>query len=364
MTEKSSVRRHGRRRVKRSPVGASPGTLIADPSAIPSTLSATVMSPQGYKVYPSVNLEDIRRLKAEWPAIWVDCVGLGDVSLIADLGKIFDLHALALEDTVNTGQRPKSDFYDEHAFVVLYAIDDDQTHRYEQIGVFFGEGFVITFGERPGDPFDPVRKRIEANGGNRLRARKADYLAYALIDAVVDSYFPHVEATGAAIDQIEDDMVACWERGQLADLHRIRHNLIAFKRWLWPLRDAISGLLRSDAPFLTAETKIYLRDTLDHVASAIEIVETYRETVTGLIEMHMSMAQAKTNEVINLLTIVSAIFIPLTFLAGVWGMNFDPQVSPWNMPELQWYYGYPAALTSMAVIGVLLFLYFRWRRWL
>jgi magnesium transporter len=364
MSDKSSVRRHGRRRVKRSPVGAAPGTLIADPSAVQPALSATVMSPEGYKVFSSICLDDVRRLKAEWPLIWVDCVGLGDVTLIADLGKIFDLHALALEDTVNTGQRPKSDFYDEHAFVVLYAIDDDESHRYEQIAVFFGEGFVITFGERPGDPFDPVRKRIEVNGGNRLRARKADYLAYALIDAVVDSYFPRVEATGAAIDQIEDEMVACWDKAQVSDLHHIRHNLIALKRWLWPLRDAISGLIRSDASYLTAETKIYLRDTLDHVASEIEIVETYRETVTSLIEMHMSMAQAKTNEVINLLTIVSTIFIPLTFLAGVWGMNFDPESSPLNMPELHWYYGYPAALASMAVIGVLLFIYFRWRRWL
>ena len=364
MTDKTSVRRHGRRRVKRSPVGASPGTLIADPNATKSILSATVMSPEKFETFEQVSLGDIRRLKAEWPTIWVDCVGLGDVGLIADLGLIFDLHALALEDTVNTGQRPKSDFYDEHAFVVLYAIDDDQTHRYEQIAVFFGEGFVITFGERPGDPFDPVRKRIEVNGGNRLRARKADYLAYALIDAVIDSYFPRIEATGAAIDQIEDDMVECWDKTQVGDLHRMRHNLIALKRWLWPSRDAIAGLIRSDAPYLTAETKIYLRDTLDHVAGQIEIVETYRETVTGLIEMHMSMAQAKTNEVINLLTIVSAIFIPLTFLAGVWGMNFDPEVSPLNMPELRWYYGYPTALASMAVIGIMLFLYFRWRRWL
>jgi magnesium transporter len=364
MAEKSKVRRRGRRPAKRSPVGAAPGTLIVDPSAIKPVLSAIVMSPEGYNVHPDVSLDDVRRLKTQWPLIWIDCDGLGDVSLIADLGKIFDLHPLALEDTVNTGQRPKSDFYDEHAFVVLYAIDDDETHRYEQIAVFFGEGFVITFGERPGDPFDPVRKRIDVNGGNRLRARKADYLAYALIDAVVDSYFPRVEATGAAIDRIEDAMIDCWDKAQVGELHHIRHDLIALKRWLWPLRDAISGLIRSEANYLTAETKVYLRDTLDHIASEIEIVETYRETVTSLIELHMSMAQARTNEVINLLTIVSTIFIPLTFLAGVWGMNFDPDVSPLNMPELRWYYGYPAALACMAMVGILLFIYFRWRRWL
>ena len=356
--------RHRRRRQKRSPVGAPPGTLIADPGAIAPILSATVMSAEGFKQFPTVTLEEIRKLRTQWPTIWVDCAGLGDVRLIAELGQIFDLHALALEDTVNTGQRPKSDFYDEHGFVVLHAIDDEENHRYEQIAVFFGEGFVITFGERPGDPFDPVRKRLEANGGNRLRARKADYLAYALIDAVIDSYFPRIEAIGEKIDGLEDAMMECWEHAQMAQFHHARHDLIVLKRWLWPLRDAISGLIRADAPYLTVETKVYLRDTLDHVSSQIEITETYRETVTSLIEMHMSMAQARTNQVINLLTTVSTIFIPLTFLAGIWGMNFDPDVSPWNMPELRWVYGYPMALVLMAVIGIGLFLYFRWRRWL
>jgi magnesium transporter len=363
MADAPGERRH-RRRAKRSPVGASPGTLIADPSAIKPALSMTMISPEGCQAYSRISLSEIEALKAEWPMIWVDCVGLADVELIAGIGKIFGLHPLALEDTVSTGQRPKADFYDDHAFVVLYAIDDGQEHRYEQIAVFFGEGFVVTFQERPGDPFDPVRKRLEAPGPNRLRARKADYLAYALMDGIIDSYFPSVEAMGAAIDEVEDAMVECWEQSQMHDLHRIRHDLIVLKRWLWPLRDAVAGLIRADAPYLSAETKVYMRDTLDHVAGQIEITETERETVTSLIEMHMSMAQARTNEVINLLTIISAIFIPLTFLAGVWGMNFDPDASPWNMPELRAYYGYPLALGSMAVLALLLFLYFRWRRWL
>ena len=354
----------GRKLPRRSPVGSPPGTLIADPKAVHSALSLTVLSPEECHFYTDVSLADVEQARGQWPVIWLDCVGLGNVELIQEIGRIFGLHTLALEDTVNTGQRAKVDFFEDHAFVVLRMIDDLSLNRYEQITVFFGESFVVTFQERAGDPFNAVRKRIEFSNPSRLRSRKADYLAYALIDAIVDSYFVPVDAIGNEIGAAEDRMIGEPQKQQVRHLHHVRRNVIVLKSALFPVRDAVAGLVRAEAPFIRAETKTYFNDTLDHSISLIELVETQRDMLSGLIEMHLSLSQARINEVISFLTIVSAIFIPLTFLVGVWGMNFDPQTSPWNMPELDAYYGYPAALGFMAVVAISLIVYFRWKKWL
>ncbi|WP_315919174.1 magnesium/cobalt transporter CorA [Mesorhizobium sp. SP-1A] len=350
--------------VRRLPVGASPGTLIADPNANPTELCLTLISPDRFKTIRNAGLSDIVRHADRWPVLWLDCVGLADVTLIGEIGKIFGLHPLALEDVVNTGQRPKADFYDDHAFVVLRMIDDATQHRYEQICVFFGEKFVVTFQERQGDPFDPVRRRIESSEPNRLRSRGADYLAYALIDAIVDSYFPLVDAASDDIDRIDEDVLRNPEKPQMQQLHQMRREILTLKGVLWPLRDALAALIRNDEPFVRPETKVFFNDTLDHAVRLIELVETQRDTLSGLIDMHLSLSQARTGDVISVLTIVSAIFIPLTFLVGVWGMNFDSQASPWNMPELHSYYGYPAALIFMFLVAVALFSYFKWKKWL
>lgn len=352
------------RRRQRPPVGASPGTLIADPAARQSALNLTLISPEACEFVDGASLDDVVAGCDKWPLIWLDCVGLANVELIEQIGKIFGLHPLALEDVVNTGQRPKADFFDDHAFVVVRMIDDHATARYEQIAFFFGENFVVTFQEREGDPFEPVRQRIRTSNPSRLRQRKADYLAYALIDAVVDSYFPIVDATGDTVDRIEDELLAAPQKHQIGQLHGLRRATNLLKRSLWPLRDALTTLIRSDAPFISAETKVYFNDTLDHSIRLTETVETQRETMIGLIEMHLSLSQTRTNEIIGVLTIVSAIFIPLTFLAGIWGMNFDPATSPWNMPELMSYYGYPAALGFMGFVAIALVVTFRRRKWL
>ncbi len=345
-------------------MGAAPGTLIADPAAQPTELTLTLISPEKRRTIHDAGLEDIVKQADRWPVIWLDCTGLADITLIEEIGKIFGLHMLALEDVVNTGQRPKVDFFEDHAFVVLRMIDDVALGRYEQVSIFFGEKFVITFQERKGDPFDPVRRRIEVSEPSRLRTQSADYLAYALIDAVVDSYFAPIEAASETVERIEDDMLSGPQQRQMQQLHQSRREVLALKGVLWPLRDALASLIRNDVPFVTAETKVFLNDTLDHAIRLIELVETQRDTLTGLIEMHLSLSQARTNDVISLLTIVSTIFIPLTFLVGVWGMNFSPDASPWNMPELHAYYGYPLALLFMALIAVALVAYFKWKKWL
>ncbi len=355
-----------RSRVKRrrTPVGASPGTLIADPGAGRSELRLTLISPEKCRTIDRAGLADVAAHYDKWPLLWLDCTGLGSVDLIGEIGRIFKLHPLALEDVVNTGQRPKVDFFDDNAYVVLSMIDDIASHRYEQVSIFFGKKYVVTFQERPGDPFDPVRKRIDGPMPNRLRTRGADYLGYALIDAVVDSYFPPVEAASEAVDGIEDQMLNAPQQGQMRQLHELRRTSHGLKGVLWPMRDALATLIRNDAPFVKAETKIFLNDTLDHSLRQIELVETQRDMLTGLIEMHLSLMQARTNDVISYLTIVSVIFMPLTFLVGVWGMNFDPAASPWNMPELKAYYGYPSALLFMVLVAAGLIAFFKWKRWL
>lgn len=362
MTE-SDVRRQGRP-IRRTPIGASPGTLIADPSASRSSLTLTLISPDEHVTMGDASLQDVIDNRGRWPILWLDCVGLGDVEMIASIGSVFNLHPLALEDTVNTGQRPKVDFFDDHAFVVVSMIDDARAGRYEQIAVFFGEGFVVTFQERAGDPFDPVRKRIQSPTSHRIRVKGSDYLAYALIDAIVDSYFPILETAADTIDRLEDQVMTSPERHQSRQLHELKRGTMVLKRALWPLRDAVAGLIRAEVPFIQSDTKVFLNDTLDHCVRLMDIVETHRDMLSGLLDMHLSLSQARINDVISFLTIISAIFIPLTFLAGIWGMNFDPGASPWNMPELLTYYGYPIALGLMAVIAVSLVLYFKHRKWL
>lgn len=352
------------RQTRRAPIGAPPGTLIADPAASRSALTLTLIAPDEHVTMGDASLQDVIDNRGRWPILWLDCVGLADVDLIARIGSIFNLHPLALEDTVNTGQRPKVDFFDNHAFVALSMIDDARTGRYEQITVYVGEGFVVTFQERAGDPFDPVRKRIQSPTSHRIRVRGADYLAYALIDAIVDSYFPILEAAADTIDALEDQVMNNPERHQSRQLHGLKRETMVLKRALWPLRDAIAGLLRAEVLFIQPDTKVFLNDTLDHTERLIDIVETHRDMLAGLLDMHLSLSQARINDVISFLTIISAIFIPLTFLAGIWGMNFDPGASPWNMPELLTYYGYPIALGLMAVIAVSLVVYFKRKKWL
>ena len=360
----NSANKKGRRRAKISPLGASPGTLVPDPHAKQPVMTLTVISPETWETVENATLDDVRADRGKWPIVWLDCVGLADVELIAEIGRVFELHPLALEDTVNTGQRPKADFFDTHAFVVLRMIDDAATGRYEQISVYFGEDFVVTFQEREGDPFNPVRKRIEASQPNRLRTRKADYLAYALMDAIVDSYFQPVEATSERIDNIEDEMLNAPQRHQSRQLHLLKRSSHALTRALWPTRDAFAALVRTETSCVHPETKTYLNDTLDHTLRLIEMVESQRDMLTGLLDMHLSLTQARTNEVISFLTIVSVIFIPLTFLAGIWGMNFDPEASPWNMPELKSYLGYPLALGFMAAVALGTILFFKKKKWL
>ena len=308
-----------------SPVGASPGTLIADPSASRSELSLTLISPD-VRDHRQCQRRRCGRQLRQWPVIWLDCTGLASIPLIEEIGRIFNLHPLALEDVVNTGQRPKVDFYEDHAYVVVSHDRRRRRRTATSRSVFFGENFVVTFQEREGDPFDPVRKRIAAPCP-AASAPAAPTSAYALIDSIVDSYFPPIEASGELVDRIEDQMLNAPQK------HQMQAAPVAARHQRAEGRAVAAARRAGDADpqrrrLCEARDQGVFRDTLDHSIRLIELVETQGDMMTGLIEMHLSLSQARTNDVIGSLTIVSIIFLPLTFLLGVWGMNFDPDRRP------------------------------------
>jgi magnesium transporter len=283
--------------------------------------------------------------------------GLADVSIIEAIGDAFDLHDLTLEDVINVYQRPKFEAYEDHAFIVMRMPTPD--NRTEQVSLFLGKGYVLTFQERPGDCFDPVRERIRRAAG-RIRGQGAGYLAYALIDAVIDGYFPMIEAIGEDVEELEDDVIGRPAPEQVDRLHHIKRELLMVRRAIWPTRDMVNALIRDGSRHVDESTRIYLRDCYDHTIQLMDIIETYREITSGLLDVYLSSLSTRMNEVMKLLTIIATIFIPLGFVAGLYGMNFD-RGSPWNMPELGWRYGYFFALGVMAAIALGLLFWF-WRR--
>ncbi|MDY7091791.1 MAG: magnesium/cobalt transporter CorA [Acidobacteriota bacterium] len=298
---------------------------------------------------------------------WVDVVGLGTEQVLVDLEDLLGLHRLALEDVVNVGQRPKAEEYDDHHFIVLHmahlpTTPQGEAVELEQVSLFVGHGYVISFQERAGDSFEPVRERIRL-GRSRLRSAGADYLAYALVDAVVDGFFPVMENIGDRLEALEETIIEDPHTDIIGELHAVRRELMSLRRSIWPLRDALNVLQRSTSLF-TERTQVFLRDAYDHALRLMDMAESLREMGSNLMDLHLSMVSHRMNEVMKVLTIISTIFIPLGFLAGLYGMNFDPEVSPWNMPELSWYWGYPTLLGVMLVVVILLIFYFRAKGWI
>ena len=354
--------RHHRRR--RAPPGTSPGTLVLDPEAPRPVLHVLAFGPDGVDEAAPRTVAELAALRGRRPVTWVNIDGLGDAAVLEQLGAEFGLHRLALEDVVNTHQRPKLERYEGHHFLVLRMADGDGASGLgtEQLALFFGPGFVLTFQERAGDCFDPVRQRVRGGQG-RIRASGADYLAYALLDSVIDAYFPVVEAAGERLETLEDDVLAGRARDLLPRIHGIRRDLLMMRRALWPLREAVSLLQREEEAAVTPETRVYLRDVYDHVINLLDMLENLREIAAGLMELHLTAVSKRMNEVMQVLTVISTIFMPLTFIVGVYGMNFDPDASPWNMPELRWRWGYPFVIAVMAGTVVAMLVSFRRRGW-
>jgi magnesium transporter len=360
---KSPVRRR-KRKSTRGPVGAPPGTLTIHPDALPSRASVITYDTAEVTEQVLSDLGVLTKMRERHRVTWVDTVGLGGEALIRGLGDALELHPLALEDVVHTHQRAKLDAYPGTLFLVLNmpSLREDALDL-EQISIFIAKDFVATFQEREGDCFEPVRNRIRQARG-RLRTSGPDYLGYALLDAVVDSYFPLLERYGERLEELEDRVLEDPTAALVSEVHAIKRELASIRRAVWPLREAVSMLLRDESPLITADTRLYLRDAYDHTIQVVELVESQREVASGLLDVYLSSVSNRMNEVMKVLTIIATIFIPLGFVAGLYGMNFDTSVSPWNMPELSWPWGYPAALAIMASIAIGMLTYFRRKRWI
>lgn len=348
---------------RRTAPGTAPGTLVADPAAHSSSISLIAYGADEVVERDIQSIDELQSINGSAPVVWINITGLADIPLIEKLGDIFGIHSLALEDVVNVHQRPKAEEYEDHFFVVMRMMSPGRHIRTEQVSLFVGEGLVLSFQERPGDCFDLVRERVRRKKG-RIRQMGADYLAYALIDAVVDAYFPVLEKYGEKLERLEDEVVSKPDPGLVGRVHDMKRDLLSLRRAIWPHREMVNSLIRDETTLVTDQTRLYFRDCYDHTIQLMDIVETYREIASGLVDIYLSSMSTRLNDIMKMLTIIATIFIPLSFIASLYGMNFDRTVSAWNMPELGWRYGYVFVLLLMAAVGGGMMAYFIRKGWI
>jgi magnesium transporter len=292
---------------------------------------------------------------------WINVEGVHQVEVIEKLGDCFGLHSLVLEDILNTDQRPKMEVYGDYLYIVLkmlYGSDPNRLVEAEQVSLILGSNFVISFQEgKEGDTFNPVRERIR-NGKGQIRKMGADYLAYSLMDSIVDNYFLILETLGEKVELLEEELTTSPTNKTLQEIQKFRNEMILIRRAVWPLREVTLGLGRKESTLIKETTEIYLRDVYDHIIQVMDTVETYREMISGMLDIYLSSVSNRLNSVMKVLTIIATIFMPLTFIAGIYGMNFK------YMPELGWRWGYPAVWVIIVLIGVLMLIYFKKKKWL
>ena len=350
---------------RRTPPGASPGQVIPDPSQPKPTIQVLAFDQERVVTHDVPDAAAARALVGRHALTWINVEGLGDARTIEQFGELFHLHRLALEDTVNVHQRAKVEDYGEVLFIVMRMVTCPDRCATEQLSIFVGPNWVLTFQEgTPGDPFDRIRARIREGG--RIRQLGSGYLTYALMDAVIDAYYPVLEVYAERLDDLEDRVVQPRNMQVMDELHSVKADLLILRRAIWPLRDALALLAREETTRFSEAVRPYLRDCYDHTIQVVELIETYRELTADLRDLHMTALSNRINETMRVLTIISTIFIPLTFIAGIYGMNFDygDGARPLNMPELYWYWGYPACLAAMAIAAICLVVYFYRQGWL
>jgi magnesium transporter len=353
-----------RKRHARKPAGSSPGSIIyiGGGKAHPLTISCTRYgADRCEETKPaSVNESDFKLAGDNQGVTWIDVDGVHDTAVLEQFGSAFGLHPLVLEDIVNTSQRPKLEDFGTYIFVALKMITYDRNLRAvssEHVSLILGEGYVLSFQENPGDVFGPVRERIRTGKG-RMRRSGADYLFYALIDAVVDYYFEVLEQLGDDIEELEQEVVEQATPATLRGVHHLKREMILLRRSVWPVREAVNALVRDESDLVTEGTRIFLRDLYDHTIQVIDTVETFRDILSGLLDVYLSSLSNRMNEIMKVLTIISSIFIPLTFIVGVYGMNFK------YMPELEWSWGYPSVWILMILSALGLLRLFQKKGWI
>jgi len=352
-------------RLFRSPIdkgGTPPGTLVHVGERKTETVRITYMDYDEQKMGEKqvAAIEECFPFKATPTVSWINIDGLHDVELIEKLGAQFEVHPLVLEDILNTGQRPKFEDFDKYIFMVLKMLrynHEQQAVEAEQVSLVLGTNYVISFQERVGDVFEPIRDRIR-NAKGRIRKMPCDYLMYALLDAVVDGYFAILERLGERIESMEEELVSSPSEKTLEQIHRLKREMIFLRKSVWPLREVISGLQRTESSLIKQSTQLYLRDVYDHTIQVIDTVESFRDMASGMLDIYLSSISNRMNAVMKVLTIIATIFIPLTFIAGIYGMNFK------YMPELERHWGYPLVLFVMGIVAVVMLIYFRRKRWL
>ena len=347
--------------------GMVPGTLVhvGDAASGPVRVSVMQFNADEVEAFVVTDLAEFLAAPRFAGVTWINVEGVHDTQLIQQLGDHFALHPLLLEDVANTEQRPKLEDYGDYLFLVLRMLyetpspDDEDVVEIdsEQVSLVLGANVVITFLEDPQDVFDPVRKRLR-EGRGRVRKGGADYLAYVLVDLIVDNYFTVLERFSDIAEALEIEVMGEPESTTLPAIQQMKRAMIQVRRTIWPLRDVVNVLLRGESPLIKKSTIVYLRDVYDHVVRVVDIVETYREMIGGLMDIYLSTLSNRMNEVMKVLTIIATIFIPLTFIAGVYGMNFD------NIPELHWRHGYWYVWGVMLFSGILLLVFFRRKKWL
>jgi len=342
--------------------GLPPGSLVRVGEEKAEKVKITVIDykDEHFEQREIERVEDCLDFKDKPTVTWINVDGVHDTETVRRLGECYQVHPLTLEDILNTEHRPKMEDFGHYIFITLKMLGlspNGQGITVEQVSLVVGQGFVISFQEATGDVFDPVRERIRRASG-RMRSREADYLAYALIDAVIDEYFVILESLGEEIEGLEDELVTDPGQGVLESIFKLRREMVVLRRSIWPLREAISALEKSESGLISQGTRVFLRDLYDHTISVVDTVETFREMLAALLDLYLSGVSNKMNQVMKVLTVVATIFIPLTFIAGIYGMNFE------NMPELKWSWGYFAVWLIMAAIAGLMLLAFRRKKWL
>ncbi|MCU0533848.1 MAG: magnesium/cobalt transporter CorA [Hydrococcus sp. Prado102] len=344
--------------------GTIPGTIRVQPDAAQSEIALIDYNANQAVRLTNLTLENCAAYLDTESVSWVDVSGLGSQEVLQQLGKIFQLHPLVLEDIINVPQRPKVEDYEDRLLIITQMVvlkEEGEGFWLEQVSLVLGQYYLLTVQEEPTrDTFEPVRDRIRNNRGT-IRQRGVDYLAYALWDTIIDGYFLALEAYGERLEALENEVAIRPTKQTLTKIYQIRRELLALRRAIWPQRDAINTIIRDECSLVSKDVRIYLRDCYDHAVQIIDVIETYRELASGLMDVYLSAVGNRMNEVMKLLTVISTIFIPLTFLAGIYGMNFNTDISPFNMPELNWYWGYPLFWVVTIAIAFGLSFFF-WRR--
>ena len=348
---------------RRTAPGAAPGTLVSDPTAPKPHLRLMTFGPDHFTETDIVGVEALAGRIRKDGVNWIDVVGLGDAGVITRLGEVFGLHRLALEDVLHVHQRPKVEEYGNQLFIVFRLLDRQAREPSEQVSLFLCPGTVITFQEHAGDSFDHVRARLR-HGRGLIRTMGADYLTYALLDSVIDHYFPVLETSDDLLDDLTETVLREPKETIVRDLHRIKRELFNLRRIVWASREMLNALMRTEATIMARETRPYLRDCYDHCVQLMDMLEMQREVTASLFDIYLSSLSNRLNEIMKVLTMIATIFIPLGFIASLYGMNFDTKASPWNMPELHWALGYPFALVLMGATAVGLVFWFRKRGWI